>query len=97
MLPCGMMPAPAAYPLQVGFDRAWQTILDETKKIRLPAECAACPKRKMCRVCAAVCVTETGGYDKAPVYVCRMTDEIIRASVQERERMESGSDKNKGE
>ena len=97
MLPCGMMPAPAAYPLQVGFDRAWQTILDETKKIRLPAECAACPKRKMCRVCAAVCVTETGGYDKAPVYVCRMTDEIIRASAQERERMESGSDKNKGE
>lgn len=73
MLPCGMMPGPVARPLEVGFDVAWQQIRTDTKQIRLPAQCAACPSREMCCVCAAVCVTETGAFDKVPEYVCRMT------------------------
>lgn len=77
MMPCGMMPWPVAHPLEDGFDAAWDTIRQETKKLRLPAKCGACPKRKVCALCAAVCVTETGAYDQVPDYVCRMTDALI--------------------
>ena len=83
MLPCGMMPGPTAYPLEVGFDAAWDTIRAETAKIRTAPQCAGCPKKDVCSVCAAVCVTETGAFDRTPEYVCRMTDEIIRLTCGE--------------
>lgn len=82
MLPCGMMPHPAAYPLEVGFDAAWAQIRAATKEIRLPAKCGNCPKRGACPVCAAVCVTETGRFDGVPEYVCAMTGETIRLTRQ---------------
>ena len=78
MLPCGMMPYPVTYPMEVGFDQAWEQIRAETKAIRMPAKCGNCPKRGTCPVCAAVCVTETGRFNGVPEYVCAMTDEIVR-------------------
>ena len=81
MLPCGMMPHPVAYPLETGFAAAWEQIRTATKAIRLPDKCGNCPKRGVCPVCAAVCVTETGRFDGVPEYVCAMTDENIRLTV----------------
>lgn len=78
MLPCGMMPGPASNVLEVGFDAAWDAIRAGTRKIRMPKECTACPKRQVCPACAAVCVTETGAFDRVPTYVCRQTEETIR-------------------
>ena len=78
MLPCGMMPGPEAHPLKDGFDAAWEYIRTETRKLRLPKECAACTKREICAACAAVCVTETGRFDGVPEYMCRMTEEILK-------------------
>ena len=78
MLPCGMMPHPTAYPLEVGFQAAWEQIREETGKLRLPSKCGNCPKRGACAVCAAVCVTETGRFDGVPEYMCAMTDAVIR-------------------
>lgn len=78
MLPCGMMPHPVAYPLEVGFHEAWEQIRTATKTLRMPAKCGSCPKRGACPVCAAVCVTETGRFDGVPEYVCAMTDETIQ-------------------
>ena len=80
MLPCGMMPGPAAYPLEVGFEESWAQIRKQTRDIRMPAKCAACDKRSVCAVCAAVCVTETGTFGEVPEYVCRQTEETIRAT-----------------
>ena len=77
MLPCGMMPEPVANPLEVGFDAAWEQVKKDTAAIRLPAACAACPKKEVCPACAAVCVTETGRFDGVPGYVCRMTDATV--------------------
>ena len=77
MQSCGMMPCPSVYPLQVGFDNAWEYIKAETKKIHLPPECVSCPKKGACFSCAAVCYTETGCFDKVPEYVCQMTDATI--------------------
>lgn len=77
MLPCGMMPGPVAYPLEVGFEQAWQTIRQKTSEIRMPAQCTTCKKRPVCPVCAAVCVTETGSFDQVPAYVCEQTEKTI--------------------
>ena len=78
MTPCGMMPRPVVYPLQTGFAAAWQTIREETSRIRLPSKCGSCPKRPVCSMCAAVCVTETGSFDGVPTYLCQQVDETIR-------------------
>lgn len=78
MLPCGMMPYPAAFPVETGFDAAWEQIRRATREIRMPAKCTGCSRRGACPVCAAVCVTETGKFDSVPEYVCRMTEETIR-------------------
>ena len=78
MLPCGMLTAPSADPLQTGFRQAWQQIRQETAQIRMPDKCAGCDKRNACGVCAAVCVTETGKFDGVPEYMCRKTEEKIR-------------------
>ena len=72
-----MMPYPTAYPLEVGFQNAWEQIRAETRKLRMPAKCGNCPKRGACPVCAAVCVTETGRFDGVPEYVCAMTEATI--------------------
>lgn len=80
MLPCGMMPGPEVYPLEIGFREAWQQLRQRTKEIRMPSKCVNCKSRDVCSVCAAVCVAETGAFDQVPEYVCRMTDETVRVT-----------------
>ena len=77
MLPCGMFPSGGAYPLEIGFDAAWQQIRQQTDQIRLPAKCSGCAKKPICPVCPAVCVTETGSFSGVPEYLCRHTDATI--------------------
>lgn len=82
MLPCGMMPGPVAYPLETGFQAAWEFIKSETAKIRLPAQCTSCAQRPVCAICAAVSVTETGAFDQVPTYVCELTGETVRLACE---------------
>lgn len=77
MLPCGMMPGPETYPLETGFDAAWQELRRRTAQIKNPSKCSVCKYRDVCSVCAAVCVCETGEFDRVPEYVCRMTEETV--------------------
>jgi MoaA/NifB/PqqE/SkfB family radical SAM enzyme len=78
MLPCGMMPYPEVDLLEMGFHDAWQQIRQKTREIHMPGQCGACPKKDVCSVCPAVCVTETGKFDQVPKYVCQMTDATIQ-------------------
>lgn len=78
MLPCGMLPGPEAYPLEVGFEKAWEEIRTKTKEIHTPSKCLSCKYKDVCSVCAAVCVTETGKFDGVPEYVCEMTENIVK-------------------
>ena len=78
MRPCGMMPGPTTYPLEVGFDAAWEIIREETRKILLPTKCNTCAKKEICGVCAAVTVAETGKFDKVPCYMCERTEAIAK-------------------
>ena len=78
MMPCGMMTTPVAYPLEEGFEAAWERIRKETAQIRLPGQCTSCQHKDVCGVCAAVCYAETGGFDGVPGYVCEKTRETVR-------------------
>lgn len=75
MLPCGMMPGPETYPLEVGFDAAWDELRKQTAQLPNPAKCSSCKYRELCSVCSAICVSETGRFDGIPEYMCRMTEE----------------------
>ncbi len=77
MTPCGMMTTPVAYPLETGFQAAWEQLLQQTRQLRTPSKCVSCPKKDVCSVCASVCLTETGSFDGVPEYMCRMTDGVI--------------------
>ena len=80
MLPCGMMTTPVVYPLEMGFDVAWEQIRSETAQIRTPAKCMNCGYKDICGACAAVYYTETGAFDGVPEYVCRRAEEIVKAT-----------------
>lgn len=78
MMTCGIMDKPVAYPFEVGFKKAWDTIVEKTEELTLPVKCSNCSKSKVCQVCAAVSYTETGDVAGIPTYMCEMTDEIIK-------------------
>jgi ferredoxin len=40
--------------------------------------CGSCAHKELCGVCAAVCYTETGSFDKVPSYLCRKTQEEVK-------------------
>lgn len=78
MMPCGMMEQPVVYPLEVGFDAAWEQIRAQTRQIRTPAKCVSCEHRDICGACAAVYYAETGRFDGVPAYSCRRAEAIVR-------------------
>ena len=82
MLPCGMMVEPEVYPLQEGFDAAWDRLRKATADVRTPTECTVCAHKDVCGVCAAVCYTETGRFDGVPEYVCEKTRETVRFTLE---------------
>ena len=73
MTPCGMMNAPVVRPFETGFEVAWETILTETDKLLLPAECGDCKMRASCMICGALSTAEEGCSHKKPEYLCRQT------------------------
>lgn len=64
-----------------GFDAAWDTIRQETARIRTPAKCVSCDYKDICGACAAVCYTETGSFDGVPEYDCRRAEEIVAQTL----------------
>ena len=83
MTPCGMMTEPRFSVPELGFDSAWEATKAAAAAIRLPGECRGCAYRHACHACAAMCVTETGRFDGRPDYVCAMTRETVRSTLEE--------------
>jgi len=77
LLPCGMMTSPAVSLNLLSFTEAWAYIKAESENLYLPEHCVTCSKRKICNVCPAVCVSETGSFKGIPEYLCQYTDELI--------------------
>lgn len=74
MTPCGMMDLPALDVRKEGFAGAWEQIKASMRELLLPAKCTACGKKNSCATCAAMVLAETGGYEEAPRYRCRMME-----------------------
>lgn len=87
MTPCGMMLQPEVSARALGFVRAWEETKAAAAQIRLPSACAQCRYQHMCHACAAMCVTETGAFDRKPEYVCGMTEATAELTQAEYERM----------
>ena len=78
MLPCGMFPSEGAVNVfEMGFEHAWRQVHEEALAIRLPVKCATCELRNQCKACAAMVVTETGGFHKVPEYRCQMSQQYL--------------------
>ena len=82
LLLCAMMDEPHYHPFEEGFAESWKKLLERTRQIRLPAECAACEAKDVCRSCAAMVYTETGSYDKKPQYRCDLMEAIPGACLE---------------
>ena len=78
MLPCGMMTTPVTYPLETGFDGAWEALRKATATIQTPSACKNCEMKDLCGNCPAVCYTETGRFDGVPEYICQKSREQLR-------------------
>lgn len=73
-LPCGMIINDAAPNVfESGFEKAWESVVEYTKAIRLPGKCKDCELKSSCRACAAMALSETGRYDMVPEYRCQMS------------------------
>ena len=83
MSPCGVMDTPKIDLKTTPFDKAWEYIREETDKIRLPKKCSTCNKREYCYICAAASYSETGSFDKAPEYLCQLTEEYVSRLTEE--------------
>ena len=75
---CAMIPEPAFDLKKYSFSDAWQRIAEHTQTVETCRKCCACRKKFFCPACAAAGYTEEGDREKAPKYLCRYTDEVIR-------------------
>lgn len=85
MRPCVIMTKPAVSVFEVGFETAWNQMVEKTSEILLHSKCSICNVRHLCRTCAAAALLETGHYDGIPDYLCRYTKETLRLLQKELE------------
>ncbi len=78
MHPCVMLDEPEVSVFDCGFQDAWDEISRNSKKHLLNEQCARCPLRPVCHICAASAKLETGAYDGVPEYLCRLAKEYAR-------------------
>jgi len=76
LLPCGAMQDFCAYPLQVGFQSAWESIREAASTYRYPRECMRCAVRRRCPVCPGL--HARGALNKAQ---CSETKELIKEGL----------------
>ena len=72
MTPCGLMSEPVVYPLETGFEEAWEELKKAVGKIPPCWECKECDKKDDCFYCPARLKLETGQYDKPAPYLCEI-------------------------
>ena len=84
MTPCGLMNTPSEDLKETDFLTAWEKIKTETAKFTLPKECTGCRYRKLCYICGAAAIAETGKSDTVPEYVCALaknTADILKNNL----------------
>jgi len=75
MLPCGTFDAIYTEPLKEGFKEAWERLPGLLKDVKRPEKCVKCKYFKYCPNCPAYFYMETGRYDEASGYICKLAHE----------------------
>lgn len=75
---CGMFLNEDINVFDVGFENAWQQVVEKANKIRLSKTCQDCMNKSICHPCAAISITETGTFEGIPEYRCQMTQWIVK-------------------
>lgn len=78
MRPCVIAENPQADAFAVGFQKAWDGIVQETAQISTSSMCAVCELRRVCNTCAMYALYECGRTDAVPSYICRYTHQTIQ-------------------
>ena len=90
MTPCGMMDKPETDVRGEGFAKAWKSTVEKARQILMPAKCTNCTWKAKCVTCAAMVLAETGDYEKAPEYRCRMMENYYVACGKVKKQILSG-------
>lgn len=69
---CGMYSAVHQSLLKYSFEEAWNSIVEETNKVRYSPICGNCPNYRLCHSCIAMVYNECGERNGRPEYLCRM-------------------------
>lgn len=77
MTPCAMLNEPFTRPFECGFMTAWEELKEIYDRILMSPQCSKCDKRDICRACPAGNYTETGKYDCASSYHCKMAECLL--------------------
>jgi len=73
MMACGMFPDENRNNVfESDFLSCWNRVMKSVEAIRLPAKCAKCGIKDVCKACAAMVITESGSFDRVPEYRCQM-------------------------
>jgi len=79
LLPCGLLNEPSSQPIEIGFNAAWDELIQKCSRVPDCKDCKKCELLNECRYCAARLVAETGSFEKPAPYVCEYTRETMRA------------------
>ena len=90
MSSCGMIPGPWFDLKKNTFDTCWQKVRQATDQLQIHEDCAVCPKRSSCQICAASAYAETGDFAGKPQYLCDMTDQFLKLIEKEAEKYTEG-------
>lgn len=75
---CGMIDDLSVDLRKLPFKDGWTQLQKKRLEMKTAPECAVCKRREGCQACPASMYAENGDFDKAPEYLCRMTEEMIR-------------------
>lgn len=76
--PCVILSHLNANVFEVGFQNAWNYVMEEAKNLKTSSKCSVCRLRPLCRTCVAAGITEEGGANLVPKYMCDYAEESLR-------------------
>ncbi|MBR0087410.1 MAG: radical SAM protein [Lachnospiraceae bacterium] len=76
--PCVMLTHPEINVFETPFAEGWKILTEGMGSVYLNGTCASCEKRLICEFCPAAALSETGDINKAPEYLCRYSEALVK-------------------
>ncbi len=77
MTACGIMGFPRKeFPFEDDFAACWKRLNDAVLSTQVLSSCAGCPKKELCRPCAAMVASECGDVNGKPEYLCALAQSL---------------------